>query len=150
MRVRVRLGQISVSYLRRRRDEIRYGMDDDSGEASGRDPEEGRGQSIESHDNDYSSKDTRCWGSNTRLGLQGGTGKRASGGICAEARTDGVCNTNGNEFLVGIDFVIVQTSKRYSPSQPESLRQNRDLTFSDSDVFKEENDGCYRELRCQS
>lgn len=30
------------------------------------------------------------------------------------------------------------------------LRRNGDLTFADSDVLEEENDGCYRELRAQS
>ena len=102
-----------ISYLRWGCDEIRYCMDNDGREASSRYPEEGSGQSIESHNNDYSSDDTCCRGSNTRSGLQSRTRKRASGGIRAEARTDSVCNTNSNKFLVGINFVTVQSPESY-------------------------------------
>ena len=138
-------------YLRWGRNEIQYCMDNDSREASSRYPEEGRSQSIEGHNNDYGGENTCGWGSNTRLGLQGRTGKRASGGICTEARADSVCNTNGNEFLIGIDFVAIYSPESYSQvSMMKSIRRNKDLTFANSDVLKEENDGRYRELRAQS
>ena len=103
-------------YLRWRCNEIRYCMNNDSGEASSRYPEEGLSQSIKSHNNDYCSQNTRCRGSNTGLGLQGRTGKRASGRVCAEAGTDGVCNTNSNEFLIGINYVAIQSPKSYIKS----------------------------------
>ena len=126
-------------------------MNNDSGEASSGYPEKSGSQSIESHNNNYSGDDTSRRGSNTRLGLQGRTGKRASGRICAEARANSVCNTNSNEFLIGINFVAVHAPESYSQvSLTKSLHCNRDLTFADSNVLKEENDCCYRELRTQS
>ena len=140
-----------VRYLRWGRNEIQYCMNNDSREASSRYPEEGRSQSIESHNNDYSGDNAACWASNTRLSVQGRTGKRASGGICTEAGADSVCNANSNKFLTGINFVAVHSPESYSQvSLMKYLRRNRYLTFGNSDMLKEEDDGCYRELRAQS
>ena len=139
-----------IRYLRWRSDEIQYRMNNDSWEASSGYPEEGLSQPIESHNNNYSSENTCCRGSNTWLGLQGRTGKWTSGRVCTKAGTDSVCNTNSNKFLIGINYVAVQSSESYIKSAWRYLYWNRYLTFADSNVFKEENDGCYREVWAQS
>lgn len=43
--------------------------------------------------------------------LQCATRERTGGGVGTEARTDCVCNSNGDQFLVRIDLVSINTTK---------------------------------------
>lgn len=108
---RKRLVENGKAYLRWFSDEICHSMDDDSGKACGRDPVESGGQAIQGNNDNNGGNYASCWCANTRFGFQGGTREGAGGGICTKARANGVSNSNGDQLLVRIDLISIQTPK---------------------------------------
>lgn len=49
--------------------------------------------------------------------LQSTTGKGTGGGVGTETRADRVGDSNGDQFLVGIDLVSVNTAKGWNSQQ---------------------------------
>lgn len=88
-------------------------MNDDCGKAGGGDPVERVCQTIESDDDTDSCENTSDRGPDTRLGFECRTREGTGGGIGIEARPDSISNTDGNQFLIGVDLVTVDTSKRW-------------------------------------
>lgn len=100
-----------ATYLRRCRNQVSNGVHDDRGETGGGDPVESIGQTVES-DDDYDGRDDtsgRC--AHTGLGFEGGAREGSSCRVGAEARADGVSDTNGDELLVWVDLVPVEATE---------------------------------------
>lgn len=118
-------------HLAGRGDEIGDGVDDDGGETRARDPEEGGGEAVERDDNDDGSEDTRSRGTDTGLRLERGAGEGAGGGVGTEDRADGIRDTDGDELLVGVDLVAVQTTECCKLMSTTCSQSNdlRDLHF---------------------
>ena len=82
-------------------------VDDDSGQGCSWNPEERRGKAIQSNNDDDGGVYTSQRRTDTRLGLERGTRERPSRWISAKARSNRICNTDRNQFLVWIDFVTI-------------------------------------------
>jgi hypothetical protein len=87
-------------------------MDDDTSKTCVGNVEEDSSKGIESKQDDNSSDDTSEGSSDTSLGLDGSSGERSSGGVGSKEGTEKVANTNGDEFLGGVDNIVVDTAER--------------------------------------
>lgn len=106
-------------------------MDDDTSKACVRDVEEDSSKGVESKQDDNCSDDTSEGSSDTSLGLDGSSGERSSGGVSSEEGTEKVADTNRDEFLRGVDNIVVDTAER----------------LGDGDVFDQYNDDSSGKLR---
>ena len=88
-------------------------MYDDCGKASSGDPEESVRQAIESDNNTNGGEDTSNRGPDTRLGFERRTREGTGGRVGTEARSDGVGDTDGDQFLVGVNLITVNAPKRW-------------------------------------
>ena len=113
-----------------RGDEIGDGVDNDGGKTGEGDEEESVGETIEGDDDDDSSDPTSGWGPDTALGLESGAREGSGSGQCGEDRSDGVCHSDGDKLLVGVDLVTVDTTKG----------------LGDGDVFQKQDEGCNEQL----
>jgi hypothetical protein len=68
-------------------------------------------KSIEGEQDDNASDDTSGWSPDARLGLESSSREGASCWVGVEEGTNEVGHTDGNDFLVGNNLVIVQTSE---------------------------------------
>ena len=93
--------------------EISDSVNDDCGKAGGGDPVERVRQAIESDDDTDGSENTSDRGPDTGLGFECRTREGTGGRIGTEARSDSVGNTDGNQFLIGVNLIIVDTSKSW-------------------------------------
>jgi hypothetical protein len=107
-----------------RSDDISDSVDDDTGKTCIRDVEEDGSKGVESKQDDNSSNDTSEGSSDTSLGLDGSSGERSSSGVSSKEGTEKVADTNGDEFLRGVDNVVVDTTER----------------LGDGDVLNQDND----------
>ena len=98
-------------HLARTRDEIGDSMNDDGRQTGARDPEESWSEAVQSDDDDDGGQDARSRGPHSRLRFQCRTGERASGRVCAEDGADRVSDADGDELLVRVDLVSIQTAK---------------------------------------
>lgn len=80
-------------------------------ETGGWNPEEGGGETVQGDDDNNCGQDTSSGGAHTGFGLQSGTRERTSGGISRKAGTDEIGDTDGDELLVGVDFVAIKAAK---------------------------------------
>ena len=92
-------------------DKISDSVDDDRGNAGGGDPVESRCQTIESDDDTDGCEDAGDWGPDARLGLECRTGERTGGRVGSEAGSDSVCDADGDQFLVGVNLIVVDASE---------------------------------------
>lgn len=114
-----------------RSDDISDSVDDDTGKTCVRDVEEDSSKGVESKQDDNSSNDTSEGSSDTSLGLDGSSGERSSSGVSSKEGTEKVADTNGDEFLRGVDNVVVDTTER----------------LGDGDVLNQDNDDGGGKLR---
>ena len=108
-------------YLPGARDQVCDSVNDDSRETSSGDPEERWGEAVQCDDDDDGCQDTRGRGAYTRLRLECRTRERASGRISTKHRADSVGNTDGDEFLVGVNFVAIDTAESYFNINEDNL-----------------------------
>lgn len=83
-------------YLRRGSHEISDGVDDDCGKAGSGDPVKSVRQTVESDNDTDGGEYTSDRGPDTRLGFERRTGEGTGSGVCTEARSDGICDTDGD------------------------------------------------------
>lgn len=117
--------------------------------------EEGIGQGVEGKNDQSTGENTSNGSAHTRLGLDGGTREGSGSGIGVEQGTNAVGDTDGDEFLVRVDLVAVQTSESWR----EGFRQSRGkrpncnlggtLTLSNRNVLKKHDDRCDGKLGSQ-
>jgi len=82
-------------------------MNNDSGETGIWDPIEGIRETVKSHDDDNCGDDASQWRTDTRFRFQCGPREGTSGWISTKTRSNSVCYADGNELLVGIDFIAI-------------------------------------------
>lgn len=87
-------------------------MYNDSGEGSSWDPEECRREAVKGDNDDDRTEETTRGRPNTRFRLEGRSREGAGGWVSPKERANGVRNANRDQFLVRIDFVIVDSSER--------------------------------------
>ena len=96
-------------------------MDNDGRETCIRNPEESRCQTVEGDNDDDCSEDTSRGSTNTGLRLESRTRERTGGGVSRENSADKVSNTDGDEFLVGVNFVAIDTAESYFNINEDNL-----------------------------
>ena len=92
-------------------------MDDDRRKACSWNPKECGSKTVKSNDHDYSRQNSSRRCPYSRFRFEGSAGERSSSRIGSEARSNGVCNTDSHEFLVGIDLVAIQASEGWGQNQ---------------------------------
>ena len=103
-------------------------MDDYGGKSSGRNPEECRGETVESDDNNDTAEYTGSRSSDARLRFERGAGEGAGGWVGIENRANSVRYTDCNQFLVRINFITIKTTESWG---------------NISDKFSQEYEGAY-------
>lgn len=86
-------------------------MNDDCGNAGGGDPVESRCQAVESDDDTDGCKNTSDWCPDTGLGFECRTREGTGSRVGSEARSNSVCDADGDQFLVGVNRIAVNASK---------------------------------------
>lgn len=76
--------------------------------------EERAGQCIQRYDDENANEDTGEGCPDPGLRFDGGAREGASRWICAEERADTVGDTDGDQLLVGIDFVAIETTEGFA------------------------------------
>lgn len=95
-----------------RGNEINDSVDNEAGQGGHGNVEEDLGQGVESQEDDDGSEDTGERSANTSLRLDGGTGKGSSCGVSTEEGTQEISEAHSDQFLRGIDNVVVDSAKR--------------------------------------
>ena len=87
-------------------------MNNNGGKDSVGNPVEGTAERVDGDENEDTGEPTSQGSAHTRLGLDGGTRERTGSSVGTEARADKVGDTDGDELLVGVDLVVVETTER--------------------------------------
>ncbi|KAH3663851.1 hypothetical protein OGAPHI_005254 [Ogataea philodendri] len=88
------------------------------------------GETVNGEQHTSSGENTSKRSLDTTLGLQSSSTERSGGWVGVEERSNKVGDTNGNQLLVRVNLVVVDSSKR----------------LGDRDVFQHQNDGCSRKV----
>lgn len=103
---------------------IANGVDDNGRERRVGDVEENSRKGIDGKEDDHSSEDTTERSSNSSLGGDSSTGERTSNWVSTEEWAKHIGGTNGDEFLRGVNGVVVDTTERLGDSNMLKQQDN--------------------------